>query len=69
MLQSVERYEIAQKRLFDVLQADFKGQQMPTDDATVQPPMVLSPKDVATQNATPKAAPAATPVPVPANSQ
>ena len=69
VLQSVERYEIAQKRLFDVLQADFKGQQMPTDDATVQPPMVLPPKDVATQNATPKAAPAATPVRVPANSQ
>jgi hypothetical protein len=67
VLQSVERYEVAQKRLFDVLQADFKGQPMPNDGATIQPPMVLPAEDMTTQNAAPKAAPAAPTAPTPAN--
>lgn len=67
VLQSVERYEVAQKRLFDVLQADFKGQPMPTDGATIQPPMVLPTEDITAQKASPKAAPVAQPATTPAN--
>ena len=67
VLQSVERYEVAQKHLCDVLQADFKGQPMPTDGATIQPPMVLPTEDITAQKASPKAAPVAQPATTPAN--
>ncbi|MEI6475724.1 MAG: MlaD family protein [Planctomycetota bacterium] len=67
VLQSVERYEVAQKRLFDVLHADFQGQAMPTDGATVQPPMALPTEEKAAQTAAPASTPAATSNVVPAN--
>jgi hypothetical protein len=46
VLQSVERYEAAQKKLFDVLQADFKGSEMPSADMPTQQPITTPARDV-----------------------
>jgi hypothetical protein len=46
VLQSVERYEAAQKKLFDVLQADFKGSEMPSADMPTQQPITTPARDM-----------------------
>ena len=56
VLQSVDRFDAAQRKLFDVLQADFKQEALPSADAPAQSPMVLPPKDAPAPAAVPAAA-------------
>jgi hypothetical protein len=46
VLQSVDRFDAAQRKLFDVLQADFKDEGMPAADVPAQAPIALPAKDI-----------------------
>jgi MlaD protein len=48
VLQSVDRFDAAQRKLFDVLQADFKEDGLPAVDVPAQPPITLPAKDAPT---------------------
>jgi hypothetical protein len=42
VIAAIDRYDVAQKRLFDVLQADFKGMGMPAaDQGSVAAPVAV----------------------------